>query len=177
MRVPSLSGDVEGEGFPRRLQSAPRPPYFSTALGRGAGRGPRERPRGPLRRVLENNHSPEERDGRFSAAPPRGREPGAQSRSQGGCGRARSSAPSAAPPGAAGALGAQGIRASLRPGLGPARRRRAGPACLFSPPWLAAHCFPPPFFGPAINLLGAALKTKLTRQDIPALYAGQLGRI
>lgn len=54
MRVPLLSGDVEGEGFPRLLPSAPRPPLpTSTAPGRGAGRGPRERPRGPRRRVLE----------------------------------------------------------------------------------------------------------------------------
>lgn len=68
----SLAGSPARHGLPP-----------STTLGRGAGRGPRERPQGPRRRVLENNHSPEERDRRFGAAPPRGWEPGAQSHSQG----------------------------------------------------------------------------------------------
>lgn len=87
----------------------------------------------------------------------RHREAGSRARRatrKGGRGRAWSSASSAAPPEAAGALGALGIRTSLRPGLAGARRSRAGPACLFSPPRLAAHCFPPlppppaPFFRP-----------------------------
>lgn len=94
--------------------------------GKGRGAGPREWPRGPRRRVSQKYRSPEERDGRLSETPPRGREPGAQSRSQGGRGRARS----AAPRGAAGALGAQGTRAAVRPGLGEVRRRRAEPPCF-----------------------------------------------
>lgn len=121
----SLAGSRARRGLPLP------PPHTHTALERGAGRGPRERPLGPRRRVSENNHSPEERDWQFSAAPPPGREPGAQSGSQGGRGYAWSSAPSAAPRVAAGALGTQGTRAALRPGFGGAQRLWAGPACLF----------------------------------------------
>lgn len=39
MRVPSLSGDVEGEGFPRRLPSAPRPSPSPPPPGEGARGG------------------------------------------------------------------------------------------------------------------------------------------
>lgn len=187
MRVPSLSGDVKERdslASTRVRRGLPCPPY-TRRPGKGRGAGPREWARWPWRRVLQNNHSPEKQDWQFNAAPPPGQEPGAQSRLQGGRGRAWSSAPSAAPPGAAGALGTQGIRAALRPGLAGRGAAGRGRPAYFSLSGLAAHCFPPIslslsflFFVPTINLLGVPLKTKLTSQDIPAaLYARQLGCI
>lgn len=67
MRVSSLSGDVEGEGFPCPLPSAPRPPPpphpHPIRKGRGAAPPPRKRPRGHGLRVLENNRSPKDETG------------------------------------------------------------------------------------------------------------------
>lgn len=70
MRVSSLSGDVEGEGFPCPLLSAPRPPPPPPApqphphpKRKGRGAGPRKRPLGLGLRVLENNRSPEDETG------------------------------------------------------------------------------------------------------------------
>lgn len=59
MRVSSLSGDVEGEGFPRLLLSAP-PLYPTQKEGARGGAGPLKRSHWPGLRVLENNRSPEE---------------------------------------------------------------------------------------------------------------------
>lgn len=133
MRVSSLSGDVEGEGFPCPLPSAPRPPPppHLHPIRKGRGAGPSKaavRARSP---GFRKQSQPKRRDRWLSAAPPRGRELGAQSRSRGGRGRAQPSAPSVAPPGAAGVLDAPGTRAALRPGLGGVRHgaaRRGWPA-------------------------------------------------
>lgn len=60
MRVSSLSGDVEGEGFPCPLPSAAPHPHPQKKGARG---GARKRPRGLGLRVLENNRSPEAETG------------------------------------------------------------------------------------------------------------------
>lgn len=186
MRVPSLSGDVEGEGFPRRLPSAPRPPP-STALGRGAGRGPRVRPRGSRRRVLQNNHSLKSETG---GSVRRHREAGSRARKaalrEGAAKRGRRRPPRRRT--VQRAPWARRVPAPPcgRPLAGRGAAGRGRPAYFSLRGWLPTapphthtprthtHFFP----GPTINLLGVALKKKLTSQDSPAsLCTGQFGRI
>lgn len=140
------------------------------------------RPRGPRRRVLQNNHSLESETGGSAR---RHREAGSRARRaalrEGAAKRDPRRRPVQRAP------WARRVPAPPcgRPMAGRGAAGRGRPAYFSLRGWLPIA--PPPprththiFFspGPTINLLGVALKKKLTSQDIPAsLCAGQLGRI
>lgn len=148
MRVSSHSGDVEGEGFPRLLPSAPWPPYLLPPhphpKRKGLGAGPRKRPRGPELRVLEKkNRSLKTRRAAQCGATTRPRD----RRAEPLAGRARPCAVVRTLSGAARCSGRPGRTGHPRhPAAeswrGAARRRQAGLACPVFTRSLAAHCFP-----------------------------------
>lgn len=170
----------------RARRGLPPPPPWEGARG-GA---PRVRPRGPGRRILQNNHSLHSETG---GPVRRHREAGSRARRaalrEGAAERGRRRPPRRRPvqrePWARRVPAPPCGRALA--GRGAAGRGR--PAYLSLRGWLPTASLPQPrtrthilfFFppsGPTINLLGVALKTKLTGRDIPAsLCMGQLGRI